>query len=61
MGLIVWMLPDLVIELVSRGLLTGGLVQAILEVIRSRYQAGVVEYSLEKLREIEDAEGRGSS
>ncbi len=54
-GLKAWMLPDLVVELVDRGKLTGELARAILTAIRARYQVGVVEYSLEKLWEMEDA------
>lgn len=61
LGLKVWMLPDLLVELVSRGALTGGVAKAIFEMIRPRYRAGVIEHSLEKLREGEqDAENRNS-
>lgn len=61
LGLAVWMLPDLVIELMSRGLLTSRLARTILEVIRPRYRAGVIEYSLEKLREVKKDAKSGSS
>jgi len=69
LGLAGWMLPDpfallrtsLVVELMSRRLLTSRLVRSILEGIRPRYRAGGIEYSLEKLREVEkDAESGGS-
>ena len=61
LGLGVWMLPDLVVELMSRKLLTSRLARAILEEIRPRYRAGVIEYSLEKVREVEkDAESGDS-
>lgn len=58
LGLKVWMLPDLVVELVRRGRLTDKVASAILEVIRPRYRAGVVEHSLEQLREVEGGRGR---
>lgn len=62
LGLKVWMLPDLVVGLMSRGLLTVEVARAILEVIRPRYRAGVVEHSLEKLQEgEEDAKSCDSS
>ncbi|MFQ5593574.1 MAG: hypothetical protein ACE5HA_05450 [Anaerolineae bacterium] len=48
-GLQVWMLPDLVVELVSRGRLTDKLARDVLEVIRPRYRAGVIEHTFEKL------------
>lgn len=58
LGLKAWMLPDLVVELAVRGTLPGELARAILEAVRSRYQAGVIAHSLERLREVkEDAEG----
>ena len=47
-----WMLPDLVIQLVVRGTLPGELARDILEAIRSRYQAGVITHSLERLQEV---------
>lgn len=46
------MLPDLVVELVSRGLLADKLARDVLEVIRPRYRAGVIEHTLEKLQEV---------
>jgi len=52
LGLKTWMLPDLVLELASSGSLTTEMAKAILEVIRSRYRAGVVEHSLMQLREM---------
>lgn len=61
LGLKVWMLPDLVVELRGRGLLTGRLARATLEAIRPRYRTGVIEQSLEKLQEGDDAKSRGSS
>ena len=49
----VWMLPDLVVALRSREKLKSRESRDILEVIRPRYRAGVIEYSIEKLREVE--------
>lgn len=58
LGLQAWMLPDLVVELARRGALPPELAEDILEVIRSRYQAGVIAHSLESLGEVKgDAEG----
>jgi len=53
LGLKAWMLPDLVVQLVVRGALPGELARDILEAIRSRYQAGVIAHSLERLQEVE--------
>lgn len=52
LGLKVWMLPDLVIQLVKRGSLTVNQATDILKVLRPRYRAGVIEHSLERLREV---------
>ena len=60
LGLDVWMLPDLVLALRKRENLANREAKAILEVIRPRYRAGVIEYSLEKLREVKNAQS-GSS
>jgi hypothetical protein len=46
------MLPDLVVQLVERGNLTKGQAMDILKAIRPRYRAGVIEHSLERLREV---------
>ena len=46
------MLPDLVVELANRRVLTGEMAIAILEAIRPRYRTGVIEYSIGKLREV---------
>ncbi len=54
LGLKVWMLPDLVLELTERGSLTLEVVEAILEVIRPRYRRGVIEHSLVRLQEMEE-------
>ena len=54
------MLPDLVVQLAGQGVLKGRLARAILEVIRPRYRIGVIEHSLEELRELENAESCGS-
>lgn len=48
-----WMLLDLVIQLAVRGALPRELARDILEVVRSRYQAGVIAHSLERLQEVE--------
>jgi len=53
LGLKVWMLPDLVVALGSRGKLKSNESGDILEAIRPRYRTGVIEYSIEKLREVE--------
>jgi len=52
LGLKAWMLPDLVVELAERGGLSAEVAEAILETIRSRYHAGVIEHSLAHLREV---------
>jgi hypothetical protein len=46
-----WMLPDLVVKLARRGSLTVRVAAAILETVRSRYRAGVIEHSLAQLVE----------
>lgn len=57
----VWMLPDLVLELAGCGGLPLEVAKAILEVIRPRYRAGVIEHSLERLQEgVQDAESCGA-
>lgn len=50
-GLEAWMLPDLVVELVSRRVLTDKLARSVLEVVRPRYRVGLIEHTLEKLQE----------
>jgi predicted nucleic acid-binding protein len=52
LGLNVWMLPDLVVELVRRGSLTKLRAEVILEIIRSRYRRGVIDHSLVQLQEV---------
>jgi len=52
LGLKVWMLPDLVVQLVEEGCLTVGEAMNILESIRPRYRVGVIEHCLERLREV---------
>ncbi|MBT9149593.1 MAG: hypothetical protein AAGB97_08735 [Dehalococcoidia bacterium] len=52
LALKVWMLPDLVLQLVERGNLTPELAEVILEAIRPRYRVGVIEHSLVCLREV---------
>lgn len=47
------MLPDLVVKLARRGSLTVRIAAGILETIRSRYRAGVIEHSLAQL-EVEE-------
>lgn len=61
LGLQAWMLPDLIVELVSRGLLTARLARAILEAIQPRYRIGMIAHSLERLKEIENARSCSSS
>jgi len=62
LGLKAWMLPDLVVELAKRGSFTMEVAEAILEAIRPRYHAGVIEYSLVRLREVrKSVESRGTS
>lgn len=57
-----WMLPDLVVQLVVKGSLPLELAKDILEVTRSRYQAGVIAHNLERVREVKrDAEGHSPS
>lgn len=52
LGLKVWTLPDLVVELTERGSLPSDVTRGVLEVIRPRYQAGFIEHSLVRLREV---------
>lgn len=51
LGIRVWMLPDLVAELGERGLLLRSTARAILQTIRGRYRAGVIEHSLAQIDE----------
>jgi predicted nucleic acid-binding protein len=44
-----WMLPDLVVKSARRESLTVRVAAAILETVRSRYRAGVIEHSLAQL------------
>jgi hypothetical protein len=50
-GLKVWMLPDLIVELVKRGAVSLDIARAILDVMRSRYRTGVIAHSLAHLQE----------
>jgi predicted nucleic acid-binding protein len=52
LGLKVWMLPDLIVQLAERKCLTRDQAVEILQAIRPRYRRGVVEHSLEGLREV---------
>lgn len=62
LGLKAWMLPDLVVELAERGNVTVEVAEAILQAVRSRYHAGVIEHSLVRLREVTKiVESRGTS
>jgi hypothetical protein len=54
LGLKVWMLPDLVLELTQIGNLTVEVAEAILYTIRPRYRAGVIEHSLARLQEVKE-------
>ena len=55
-----WMLPDLVVKLAKRGSLTIRVAAAILETVRPRYRAGVIEYSLVQLVEGKHGESSGT-
>jgi predicted nucleic acid-binding protein len=61
LGLKAWMLPDLVFELTEGESLAVEAAKAILNVIRPRYRAGVIEHSLVRLQEVQkDAESCGA-
>lgn len=47
-----WMLPDMVLEMAERGSMTIEVAERILNVIRPRYRVGVIEHSLERLKEV---------
>jgi len=61
LGLKSWMLPDLVLELAERGSLTVEVAKDILDVIRPRYRMGVIEHSLERLKEVRKNAQSGDS
>ncbi len=52
MGQKAWMLPDMILEMAKHGSITIEVAQSILNVIRPRYRAGVIEHSLEGLKEV---------
>lgn len=54
LGLKAWMLPDLVLEVAERGSLNIEVAGAILDTIRPRYRVGVIEHSLERLKEVKE-------
>jgi predicted nucleic acid-binding protein len=54
LGLKVWMLPDLVLELTQIGNLAVEMANVILYTIRPRYRAGVIEHSLVRLQEVKE-------
>ncbi|MBC8417536.1 MAG: hypothetical protein H8E10_02955 [Desulfobacterales bacterium] len=47
-----WMLPDMILEMGKCGSMTIESAQSILSVIRPRYRPGVIEHSLEGLKEV---------
>lgn len=47
-----WMLPDMVLEMAERGSIPVEVTEGILNVIRPRYRVGVIEHSLERLKEV---------
>jgi len=51
-GLKTLMLPDFVVELAKRSLLTAQSAEKVLRAIRPRYRKGVVEHSLMQLQEV---------
>ncbi len=62
LGLKVWMLPDLIVQMVRRGDLSASVAKAILEAIRPRYRRGVIEQSMAQLEEVEgNAKGHRAS
>lgn len=54
LGLHAWMLPDLVVEMTERESLTVAVAESILNSLRSRYRVGVIEHSLERLKEVKE-------
>ncbi|MBA7715672.1 hypothetical protein ES703_124726 [subsurface metagenome] len=54
LGLKAWMLPDLVLEMSERGSLMIDVAEAMLNAIRSRHREGVIEHSLERLKEVKE-------
>jgi hypothetical protein len=55
------MLPDLVVELAAREGIAPTVAEVILNTIRARYRAGVIEHSLARLQEVKQrAESRGA-
>jgi predicted nucleic acid-binding protein len=61
LGLKAWMLPDLVIKLAECKGLTIEVANSVMEIIRPRYRAGMIEHSLVSLQEVkENAESCGA-
>lgn len=54
LGLKAWMLPDLVVQMTERKSLTVAVAESILSSISSRYRVGVIEHSLERLKEVKE-------
>ena len=62
LGLKVWMLPDVVVELAVHGAVAFELAEAMLVTIQPRYRMGVIAHSVARLQEVrEHAESRGAS
>ena len=60
LGLRVWMLPDLVTELVERRVFVPGVGKEMLTIIAPRYRAGVVAHSQVRLEEMKNARHRSA-
>ena len=60
LGLRVWMLPDLVTNLVEGGVVASGVGKDVLVTIAPRYRAGVIAHSQVRLGKIENAHRRSA-
>jgi predicted nucleic acid-binding protein len=62
LGLKVWMLPDVVVELAAREAVAFEATEAVLVTIRPRYRMGIMEHSVVRLQEVKErAESRSAS